>query len=41
MMRGWKPRETLSFKVLGENIFLIGFEDQWDKKSVGRKVMVV
>jgi hypothetical protein len=34
MIRGWKPRETLSFKVLGENIFLIDFEDQWDKTRV-------
>jgi hypothetical protein len=34
MKRGWKPRGTVSFKVLGENLFLVEFKDEWDKIRV-------
>jgi hypothetical protein len=34
MKRGWRPRGTVSFKVLGENLFLVEFEDEWDKIRV-------
>jgi hypothetical protein len=30
----WKPTGSLSFKVLGENLFLVGFEYSWDKSRV-------
>lgn len=34
LMRWWKPLGTLSFKVLGENVFLIEFTDGDDKKWI-------
>ncbi|XP_059428666.1 uncharacterized protein LOC132162443 [Corylus avellana] len=33
-MRGWKPTETPSFKVLGDNLFLVEFVNDRDKKRV-------
>lgn len=30
-MRGWKITGLFSFKVLGENLFLVEFEYSWDK----------
>jgi hypothetical protein len=34
LIRGWKPRGMLSFKVVSKNLFLIEFEDIWDKEGV-------
>jgi hypothetical protein len=34
IVRWWKPTGSLSFKVLGENLFLIEFEYSWDKSRV-------
>lgn len=34
LVRGWKPMGTISFKVLGENLFLVEFEYVWDKTCV-------
>lgn len=34
IIRWWKPTGSLSFKVLGENLFLIKFEHFWDKSRV-------
>jgi hypothetical protein len=31
MVKGWRPSGMTSFKVLGENIFLVEFEHLWDK----------
>lgn len=34
LIRGWRPSGSISFKVLGENLFLIEFEHSWDKSRV-------
>jgi hypothetical protein len=34
LLRGWKLTGTSSFKVLGENLFVIEFQHIWDKSSV-------
>jgi hypothetical protein len=34
MVRGWKPSGSLSFKVLGDNLFIIEFEYEEDKLRV-------
>lgn len=34
LLKWWKPRGTLSFKVLGENIFLVEFTHAGDKKRI-------
>ena len=34
MVRGWKPVGSLSFKVLGDNLFLIEFSSEEDKLRV-------
>lgn len=34
LIRGWRPMGTLSFKVLGTNLFLLEFEHSWDKSKV-------
>lgn len=34
LLKGWKPLGTLSFKVLGENLFLIDFKNERDKTQV-------
>jgi hypothetical protein len=34
LVRGWKPIGTATFKVLGENLFLVEFENVWDKTRV-------
>lgn len=34
LLRGWKPTRELSFKVLGDNLFLLDFENEWDKIRV-------
>lgn len=34
LIRGWRPIGSLSFRVLGDNIFLIEFEHSWDKARV-------
>lgn len=34
LIRGWKPSGSLSFKVLGDNLFLLDFEHEWDKLRV-------
>jgi hypothetical protein len=34
IVRWWKPTGSLSFRVLGENLFLIEFENSWDKSRV-------
>ncbi len=31
LIRGWRPTGTTSFKVLGENLFLVEFKYVWDK----------
>jgi hypothetical protein len=34
LIRGWKPSRIATFKVLGENLFLVEFEHVWDKARV-------
>lgn len=34
LIRGWKPSGSLSFKILGDNLFLLEFENEWDKFRV-------
>jgi len=34
MLRAWKILGTVSFKVLGDNLFLLDFEHEWDKTQV-------
>jgi hypothetical protein len=34
MIRGWKPTGTTTFKILGENLFLVEFKHVWDKARV-------
>lgn len=34
LIKVWQPTGSLSFKVLGENLFLIEFEHSWDKIRV-------
>jgi hypothetical protein len=34
MLRAWKILGSVSFKVLGENLFLIEFEQEWEKLHV-------
>jgi hypothetical protein len=34
MMKGWRPTGHLTFKVLGENLFLLEFGNEWDKNRV-------
>lgn len=34
LIRGWRPIGTLSFKILGDNLFLVEFENSWDKIRV-------
>jgi hypothetical protein len=34
LIRRWRPKSSLSFKILGDNLFLIEFEDLWDKSRV-------
>jgi hypothetical protein len=34
LVMGWTPIRFISFKVLGENLFLVDFEYMWDKSSV-------
>jgi hypothetical protein len=34
LIRGWKPMGSLSFQVLGDNLFLLEFEHSWDKTWV-------
>jgi hypothetical protein len=31
MVRNWRPSGSVVFKVLGENLFLLKFELEWDK----------
>ncbi|XP_059436900.1 uncharacterized protein LOC132169985 [Corylus avellana] len=34
LIKGWRPTGSLSFKVLGENVFILEFENEWDKARV-------
>ena len=34
LVKGWKPLESITFKVLGDNLFLIEFNDIRDKIKV-------
>jgi hypothetical protein len=34
MLRAWKPLGSVVFQVLGENLFLMDFECEWDKAHV-------
>ena len=34
LQRGWKSTGTMTFKVLGENLFIVEFENERDKKRV-------
>lgn len=34
LISGWRPSGNLSFKVLGDNIFLLDFKYIWDKERV-------
>jgi hypothetical protein len=34
LVRGWRPQRTLSFKVVGDNVFIVEFEDECDKIRV-------
>jgi GTPase SAR1 family protein len=34
LIRWWKSSRRITFKVLGENMFLIDFEHYWDKSWV-------
>jgi hypothetical protein len=33
MLRAWKTLGSVSFKVLGDNLFLIEFEQAWEKPT--------
>jgi hypothetical protein len=34
LMKWWKPQEKLSFKVLGDNLFMIDFANLKDKEHI-------
>lgn len=34
LLRGWKPSGSPSFKILGDNLFLVDFVNEKDKKRV-------
>lgn len=34
LIRGWKPTGRMTFKVMGDNLFLLEFEQHWDKVRV-------
>jgi hypothetical protein len=34
LIKGWCPTRHLFFKVLGENLFILKFENEWDKIRV-------
>lgn len=34
LIKAWKPTGSVIFRVLGENLFLIDFEHDWDKARV-------
>jgi hypothetical protein len=34
MLRAWKTLGSVSFKVLGDNLFLIEFEHAWEKTNM-------
>lgn len=34
LLKAWKPMGSVSFRALGENLFLIEFEHEWDKSRV-------
>jgi hypothetical protein len=34
LIKGWHPNGNLSFKVLGDNVFILEFEYEWDKARV-------
>ena len=34
LIRGWRSTGSISFKVIGENLFLLDFEHYWDKSRV-------
>jgi hypothetical protein len=34
LKRGWRPTGRLDFKVVGDNMFLMEFEDEGDKSRV-------
>ena len=33
LIRGLKPKGRITFKVVGENLFLMEFEHEWEKRS--------
>jgi hypothetical protein len=34
LMRAWKPAGSASFNVIGENMFIVEFENEWDKARI-------
>jgi hypothetical protein len=34
LVKGWRPMGLMTFKVLGENLFLVDFEHSWDMSKV-------
>jgi hypothetical protein len=34
LLRAWKPTGSVSFRDLGDNIFLADFEHEWDKSRI-------
>jgi len=34
LLRAWKPAGSASFKVIGENMFIVEFENEWDKSRI-------
>jgi hypothetical protein len=38
MLCAWKPLESLVFQVLGENLFMMDFEYEWDKAHVNERL---
>jgi hypothetical protein len=34
LIRAWQPSKRVTFKTLGSNLFLIDFEDEWDKVRI-------
>ncbi len=34
LIRGWRPSGSAVFKVVGENLFLVEFENAWDMSRV-------
>jgi hypothetical protein len=34
LIKGWRPSEHMTFKVLGDNMFILEFANKWDEARV-------